>query len=54
VLDPKKVEKNIIGANPAHGTAVIMPLQTGSKRWESGLLVGDWFQNVAGARMIWS
>ncbi len=50
VLDPKKVEKNIIGPNPAHGNRkVIMPLQTGSKRYgESGLLVGDWFQNIGG------
>src|SRR6187455_2477987 len=28
VLDPKKVEKNIVGGNPAHGNRkVIMPLQ---------------------------
>src|SRR5258708_1569845 len=50
VLDPKRVEKNIIGANPAHGNRkVIMPLQTGSKRYgESGLIVGVWFQNIDG------
>jgi hypothetical protein len=48
VLDPAKVNKNIIGANPAHGNRkVIMPLQTGYKKYgESGLVVGDWFQNV--------
>jgi hypothetical protein len=48
VLDPRKVEKNIVGGNPAHGNRkVIMPLQTGYKRYgESGLIVGDWFKNV--------
>src|SRR5438128_5490891 len=41
VLDPKKVEKNIVGGNPAHGNRkVIMPLQTGSKAYgKSGLIV---------------
>src|SRR5436190_8984553 len=30
VLDPEKVNKNIIGANPAHGNRkVLMPLNTG-------------------------
>ncbi|HUR47601.1 MAG TPA: DUF1501 domain-containing protein [Candidatus Saccharimonadales bacterium] len=40
--------KNVIGANPAHGNRkVIMPLQTGYKAYgKSGLVVGDWFQNV--------
>ena len=48
VLDPKKVEKNIIGANPSHGNRkTIMPLQTGYKAYgESGLVVGDWFKNI--------
>ncbi len=48
VLDPKKLNANIVGGNPAHGgRKVIMPLQTGYKRYgESGLLVGDWFQHV--------
>src|SRR5258708_26260469 len=40
--------KDVIGANPAHGNRkVIMPLQTGYKAYgESGLVVGDWFQNI--------
>ena len=48
VLDPTKVEKNIVGANPKHGNRkTIMPLQTGYKRYgKSGLVVGDWFANV--------
>ena len=48
VLDPKKVEKNIVGANPAHGNRkVIMPLQTGYKTYgQCGLVVGDWFEHV--------
>jgi hypothetical protein len=48
VLDPKKVEKNIVGGNPKHGNRkTIMPLQTGYKRYgKSGLVVGDWFANV--------
>jgi hypothetical protein len=41
-------EKNIVGGNPTHGNRkVIMPLQTGFKAYgESGLVVGDWFQNI--------
>jgi hypothetical protein len=48
VLDPKKVQKDIVGGNPAHGNRkVIMPLQTGYKQYgECGLVVGDWFKNV--------
>lgn len=48
VLDPKKVQKDIVGGNPAHGNRkVIMPLQTGYKQYgESGLVVGDWFRHV--------
>jgi Protein of unknown function (DUF1501) len=48
VLDPKKIEKNIVGANPAHGNRkTIMPLQAGYKAYgESGLVVGDWFRHV--------
>ena len=48
VLDPKKVEKNIIGANPSHGNRkVIMPLATGyGRHGSSGLMVGDWFKNI--------
>lgn len=48
VLDPKRVEKNIIGGNPSHGNRkLIMPLQTGYKAYgQSGLVVGDWFQEI--------
>src|SRR5882762_9286638 len=48
VLDPKKVNANIVGGNPAHGNRkVIMPLQAGYKAYgKSGLVVGDWFRNV--------
>jgi len=48
VLDPQRVNANIVGANPAHGNRkVIMPLQTGFKKYgQSGLVVGDWFQHV--------
>jgi hypothetical protein len=48
VLDPKKVEKNIIGGNPSHGNRkTIMPLQTGYRTYgQSGLVVGDWFRHV--------
>ncbi|HEV8605602.1 MAG TPA: DUF1501 domain-containing protein [Tepidisphaeraceae bacterium] len=48
VLDPKRVNANIVGANPAHGDRkTIMPLQTGYRAYgQSGLLVGDWFSNI--------
>src|SRR5437016_7865539 len=48
VLDPQRVNANIVGANPAHGNRkVIMPLQTGFQKYgQSGLVVGDWFQHV--------
>ena len=48
VLDPSKVQKDIIGGNPQHGNRkVIMPLQTGFKAYgESGLVVGDWFKEI--------
>ncbi len=47
-LDPAKVNKNIVGANPKHGNRkVIMPLQTGYRRYgRSGLPVGDWFRQI--------
>src|SRR5687768_5260743 len=47
-LDPKKLNANIIGGNPAHGgRKVIMPLQTGYKQYgQSGLVVGDWFKHM--------
>lgn len=63
VLDPKKVEKNIIGGNPSHGNRkVIMALQTGFKPYgQSGLVVGDWFQHtgecaddLAVVRSLWT
>ncbi|MBM3457197.1 MAG: DUF1501 domain-containing protein [Armatimonadetes bacterium] len=48
VLDPKKVDANIVGGNPSHGgRKILMPLQTGYRRYgESGLAVGDWFRHV--------
>src|SRR5262245_59316854 len=48
VLDPKRVNANIIGANPSHGNRkVIMPLQAGYKAYgKSGLVVGDWFKHI--------
>src|SRR5687767_2368747 len=48
VLDPKRVNANIIGANPSHGDRkTIMPLQTGYRAYgQSGLLVGDWFSSI--------
>src|SRR5438093_1375828 len=48
VLDPKRVNANIVGANPAHGDRkTIMRLQTGYRAdGDSGLLVGDWFSSI--------
>ncbi|MEW6159206.1 MAG: DUF1501 domain-containing protein [Verrucomicrobiota bacterium] len=48
VLDPKRVNANIVGGNPAHGNRkVIMPLQTGYRAYgRSGLMVGDWFKHI--------
>jgi len=48
VLDPKKLNANIVGGNPAHGgRKVVMPLQTGYKAYgQSGLVFGDWFKHV--------
>jgi Protein of unknown function (DUF1501) len=44
--DPKKL--NVVSANPAHGNRkVLMGLNTGHKKYgQSGLMVGDWFQNI--------
>src|SRR5436190_333805 len=44
----ENAERNIIGANPSHGKRkIIMPLQSGYRAYgQSGLLVGDWFQNI--------
>src|SRR5204863_1517276 len=43
VLDPKKVNANIVGGNPAHGNRkTIMALQAGYKAYgQSGLVVGE-------------
>src|SRR4030095_11510527 len=48
VLDPQRVQKNIVGANPSHGNRkTIMQLQAGYKTYgKSGLVVGDWFQHI--------
>jgi len=48
VLDPKRVNANIVGANPSHGNRkVIMPLQAGYRTYgQSGLVAGDWFKHV--------
>jgi len=48
VLDPRKVDANIIGGNPRHGgRKIIMPLQTGYRPYgQCGLLVGDWFRHI--------
>jgi hypothetical protein len=48
VLDPAKVNKNIVGANPAHGNRkTLMALNTGYQTYgQCGLTVGDWFQNI--------
>ncbi|HEY7120287.1 MAG TPA: DUF1501 domain-containing protein, partial [Tepidisphaeraceae bacterium] len=47
-LDPAKVNKHIIGANPAHGNRkMLMPLNTGYATYgQSGLVVGDWFKSI--------
>jgi hypothetical protein len=44
----KGYNKDIVDGNPKHGNRkTIMPLQTGYKAYgESGLVVGDWFQNI--------
>jgi hypothetical protein len=48
VLDPERVQKNIVGANPSHGNRkTIMQLQAGYKTYgKSGLVVGEWFQHI--------
>jgi Protein of unknown function (DUF1501) len=47
VLNPEKL-KDVVSANPAHGgRKVLMGLNTGFKKYgQSGLEVGDWWQNV--------
>ncbi len=48
LLDPKRVNANIVGGNPAHiDRNRLMPLQTGYKKYgQCGLEVGDWFKNI--------
>jgi hypothetical protein len=48
VLDPQKVNANLVGANPSHGNRkTLMGLQTGFKTYgQSGLIVGDWFKHI--------
>jgi hypothetical protein len=50
-LDPEKVNKNIIGANPAHGNRkTLMALNTPYATYgQSGLVVGDWFKEIGRA-----
>ncbi len=47
VLNPEKL-KDVVSANPVHGgRKVLMGLNTGFKKYgQSGLEVGDWWQNV--------
>ena len=47
---PGKWDKNVVDANTMHSARkIIMPLQTGYKTYgQSGLVVGDWFQNIGG------
>src|ERR687891_355341 len=42
VLDPERVNKNLVGINPKHGSRKqLMPLQTGFRKYgESGMVVG--------------
>jgi hypothetical protein len=63
VLDPAKVNKNLVSINPSHGNRKqIMPLQTGYRPYgESGLVVGDWFRHtgqcaddIAVVRSLWT
>jgi hypothetical protein len=51
VFDPARINKNIVGANPAHGNRkLLMPLNTGYKAYgQCGLLVGDWFKQIGQA-----
>jgi len=48
LADPKRLNANIVGGNPAHGgRKVLMPLQTGYRsHGQSGLVVGDWFAHI--------
>ena len=54
VLDPKRINANIVGANPSHGNRkVILPLQTGHRAYgRSGLVVSDWFQSIGECAVI--
>src|SRR5579871_559980 len=48
LLDPKRVNANLVGINPAHGgRKELMGLQTGFRKYgECGLEVGDWFRHI--------
>ncbi|MCZ6793446.1 MAG: DUF1501 domain-containing protein [Planctomycetota bacterium] len=48
VLDPARVNANLVGINPSHGNRKkILPLQTGYRKYgESGIEVSDWFRHV--------
>ena len=63
VLDPAKVNKNLVSINPSHGNRKqLMPLQTAYRPYgESGLVVGDWFRHtgecaddIAVVRSLWT
>jgi hypothetical protein len=48
ILDPERVNRNLVGINPSHGgRKTLMELQTGYRKYgECGLEVGDWFRHV--------
>ncbi len=48
VLDPERVNKNLVDINPRHGgRKKLMGLNTGYRRYgECGLEVGDWFRHI--------
>lgn len=48
ILDPQRVNKNLVGVNPVHGDRKeLMALNTGfRKHGQCGLEVGDWFQHM--------
>jgi hypothetical protein len=63
LLDPSRVNANLVGINPAHGgRKQLMALQTGvTKHGQCGLEVGDWFQHtgacaddLAVVRSLWT
>ena len=48
LLDPKRVNENLVGINPSHGgRKMLMGLNTPFQKYgECGLEVGDWFKHV--------